>query len=130
MPNRLVNRPYVHYSKNMKELEFAHFKNRDEFRNWLLNHHDTSPGIWMIFYKKHTKAACILYEEALDEALCLGWIDSLVKKIDDDKFQSPCSNLSKTLSRLDNQWEKRRNCENRIQESIGLLKENNKLGLK
>jgi len=70
----------------MKELEFAYFKNRDEFRNWLQDNYITSPGIWMIFYKMHKKVECIPYGAALEEALCYGWIDSLVKKTEDDKY--------------------------------------------
>ena len=70
----------------MKELEFAFFKNRDEFRNWLEHNYYTSQGIWMIFYKKHSVIGGIQYEEALEEELCFGWIDSLVKKIDDDQY--------------------------------------------
>ena len=70
----------------MKELEFAFFKNRDEFRNWLEHNYVTSQGIWMIFYKKHSVIGGIQYEEALEEELCFGWIDSLVKKIDDDQY--------------------------------------------
>ena len=70
----------------MNEPGFAFFKSRDEFRDWLERNHDTSPGIWMIFYRKHTGEKCIQYEEALEEELCFGWIDSLVNKIDDNKY--------------------------------------------
>ena len=70
----------------MKELENIHFRNRVEFRNWLNNNHDTNPGIWVIFYKKHINIDCIKYNELLEEVLCFGWIDSLIKKIDDDKY--------------------------------------------
>lgn len=70
----------------MKELENMYFRNKEEFRNWLKNNHDTSPGIWMIFYKKHINIDCIKYNEVLEEVLCFGWIDSLIKKIDDDKY--------------------------------------------
>lgn len=70
----------------MKELEYIHFRNKEEFRNWLQKYHDTSPGIWMLFYKKHFNIDCIKYNEALEEALCFGWIDSIIKKIDDDKY--------------------------------------------
>ena len=70
----------------MKELELIYFPNKEEFRNWLQKHHGTSPGIWLVFYKKHIKTDCIKYDEALEEALCFGWIDSIIKKIDDDKY--------------------------------------------
>lgn len=65
----------------MKELEYLYFKERDEFRNWLIKNHKISPGIWLICYKKHTKTECIEYQDALEECLCFGWIDSLVKRI-------------------------------------------------
>ena len=70
----------------MKELEYINFKTREEFRIWLQNHHDDSPGIWMVFKKKHLKAECIHYSEALEEALCFGWIDSIIKKVDEEKY--------------------------------------------
>jgi uncharacterized protein YdeI (YjbR/CyaY-like superfamily) len=70
----------------VKELDFIHFKNRDRYRNWLQKNHDESLGIWMIFYKKHTNIECIEYNDALEEALCFGWIDSIIKKIDKDKY--------------------------------------------
>jgi uncharacterized protein YdeI (YjbR/CyaY-like superfamily) len=70
----------------MKELEYIHFNNKEEFRNWLQKNHESSSGIWMIFLKKHTDKECINYNDALEEALCFGWIDSLIKKIDDEKY--------------------------------------------
>jgi len=70
----------------MKDLEFIHFKNRAEFRNWQQYHHATSPGIWMIFYRKNLNVECIEYNDALEEALCFGWIDSIIKKLDDNRY--------------------------------------------
>jgi len=70
----------------MKELKYIHFPNIALFRAWLERNYQTSPGFWMIFYKKHTRNPCIQYTEALGEALCYGWIDSLVRKIDHDKY--------------------------------------------
>ena len=70
----------------MRELENLYFRNKEEFRNWLEENHDTNPGIWVIFYKKHINIDCIKYNELLEEVLCFGWIDSLIKKIDDDKY--------------------------------------------
>jgi uncharacterized protein YdeI (YjbR/CyaY-like superfamily) len=82
----------------MNELEYIHFGNKEEFRNWLQKYHETSPGIWMVFYKKHIDEACLKYNEALEEALCFGWIDSLIKRIDDEKYArkiSPRADISK-----------------------------------
>lgn len=70
----------------MKELEQIHFSDPVSFRSWLEMKFDRSPGIWLIFYKKHTGIESIPYQSALEEALCFGWIDSLIKKIDDDRY--------------------------------------------
>lgn len=70
----------------MKDLVSIHFKSRNEFRSWLLKNHDKSPGFWMIFFKKHTKKENIPYADAVEEAICFGWIDSLVKKIDEESY--------------------------------------------
>ena len=64
----------------------VYFKNRKEFRNWLSQYHDKSDGIWLVFYKKHTGRPTLEYDEAVEEALCFGWIDSIIKKIDGDKY--------------------------------------------
>lgn len=56
------------------------------FRAWLKKHHATSPGIWLRFYKKGSGTKTIVYAEALDEALCFGWIDSQLKKLDAESY--------------------------------------------
>lgn len=58
----------------------------DEWRSWLDRHHASESEIWLVFHKKHTGIACIEYTDALDEALCFGWVDSLVKRLDDRRF--------------------------------------------
>lgn len=68
------------------QLENLFFKNKEVFHEWLEENHQTSPGIWMIFYKKHTNIQCIDYNDALDEALCFGWIDSIIKSVDPEKY--------------------------------------------
>ena len=81
----------------MTELEHKYFNNRKSFRNWLEKNHANSPGIWMIYYKKHSDTQCIEYNEALEEALCFGWIDSIIKKVDDDTYVrkfTPRTNIS------------------------------------
>jgi uncharacterized protein YdeI (YjbR/CyaY-like superfamily) len=57
------------------------------FRAWLKKHHATSPGIWLVYYKKGSGKASVTYREALDEALCFGWIDSRVNAIDDERYR-------------------------------------------
>jgi uncharacterized protein YdeI (YjbR/CyaY-like superfamily) len=59
---------------------------RDEWRAWLAKHHESETELWLIYYKKHTGRPRISYDDAVEEALCFGWVDSIVKKIDDDKF--------------------------------------------
>src|SRR5512133_1742240 len=69
-----------------KQLEYNHFRNQSEFRNWLSQEHSHNPGIWMVFYKKQINTQGISYNEALDIALCYGWIDSIIKRLDDDRY--------------------------------------------
>ena len=56
------------------------------FRSWLANHHRTSPGLWLQIAKKGTGVASITYAEAIDEALCVGWIDGQRGALDDVWF--------------------------------------------
>jgi len=57
-----------------------------EWRDWLDEHHASEPEVWLIFYKQHTGVASIDYKNALDEALCFGWVDSLIKRLDERRF--------------------------------------------
>ena len=59
---------------------------RRQWRAWLTTHHSSSPGVWLVFYKAHTRVKSIAYEDTVCEALCFGWIDSLVKRLDDDRY--------------------------------------------
>lgn len=59
---------------------------REQWRNWLSKNHATKNGVWLIFYKKGTSKSTIEYEAAVEEALCFGWIDSIIKKIDAAKY--------------------------------------------
>src|SRR5688572_6378674 len=59
---------------------------REEWRAWLTKHYQTESEIWLIYYKKHTGKPRISYDDAVEEALCFGWVDSIVKKIDDEAF--------------------------------------------
>ncbi len=71
----------------MDEITEIMFLNRQEWRKWLEINHDKSNGIWMVYYKKHTKKESIGYSEAVEEALCFGWIDSVIKSIDHEKYK-------------------------------------------
>ena len=61
-------------------------KSRDEWRAWLEKNHDSKKEIWLIYYKKHTNKERIPYNDAVEEALCFGWIDSTAKRIDDERY--------------------------------------------
>ena len=58
----------------------------ERWRQWLAKNHATESEVWLIFHKQHTGKPSVAYTDALDEALCYGWIDSLIKRIDDDKY--------------------------------------------
>ena len=68
------------------ELTTLQVPNRQQWRKWLANHHASSPGVWLVFYKNHTLVESLPYEDSVREALCFGWIDSLVKRLDDDRY--------------------------------------------
>lgn len=59
---------------------------RKTWRLWLSRYHDRAEEIWLIYYKKSSGKPRILYNDAVEEALCFGWIDSIVKKVDDERF--------------------------------------------
>ena len=62
-----------------------HFRSRVEFRKWLEKNHAKQKELWILFYKVPTKKKSIRYAEAVEESLCFGWIDGIVKRIDDEK---------------------------------------------
>jgi uncharacterized protein YdeI (YjbR/CyaY-like superfamily) len=69
------------------ELENAKlFINRNEWRRWLEKNHSIETGLWLIHYKKKSNKKSISYSDAVEEALCFGWIDSKLKKIDDERY--------------------------------------------
>lgn len=61
------------------------FTDREEFRKWLLENHNVSKGIWLVFSKTN-KLKTIRADEALEEALCFGWIDGQFNSIDNEKY--------------------------------------------
>jgi uncharacterized protein YdeI (YjbR/CyaY-like superfamily) len=58
----------------------------DEFRKWLIKNHLTKKEIWLIQYKKATKKPSINYVEAVEEAICFGWIDGFEKGMDTERY--------------------------------------------
>jgi uncharacterized protein YdeI (YjbR/CyaY-like superfamily) len=65
------------------DYEIIAFQTAQQWRDWLINHHATQDGIWMQLYKKASNVPSITYAEALDQALCFGWIDGQVKRFDE-----------------------------------------------
>jgi uncharacterized protein YdeI (YjbR/CyaY-like superfamily) len=60
--------------------------NGRDWRNWLKKHYRTDKEIWLVYYRKNTGKPRIAYNEAVEQALCFGWIDSRVKKVDEERF--------------------------------------------
>ncbi len=60
--------------------------NRREWRAWLRKHSKSEKAIWLIYYKKDSGKPRIPYNDAVEEAICFGWIDSTIKKIDEERF--------------------------------------------
>ena len=58
-------------------------RNRSDWRRWLETNHRISDGVWLLYYKKGSGKPRIAYDAAVEEALCFGWIDSKVKRIDE-----------------------------------------------
>jgi uncharacterized protein YdeI (YjbR/CyaY-like superfamily) len=89
----------------LKEKEHLYFRNTEEWRNWLHENHHSSKGVYLIFYKVSSEFESMRWEEAVQVAICYGWIDSTVKKVDEQqrkqifsprKDKSVWSKLNKT----------------------------------
>lgn len=63
----------------------THPKTRQQWRDWLKRNHQKEPGVWMIYYRKHTGKRAFSWSEAVDEALCFGWIDSIERVVDEKR---------------------------------------------
>jgi uncharacterized protein YdeI (YjbR/CyaY-like superfamily) len=57
------------------------------FRKWLRANHDTAQAVWLVYYKKDSGTPSITWPQAVDEALCYGWIDSKAQSIDEDRYE-------------------------------------------
>ena len=65
--------------------------NRKDWRSWLEKNHREKKEVWLIYYKKHTGLPRIPYDDAVEEALCFGWVDSIVRRIDDERYMQKFS---------------------------------------
>lgn len=91
-------------TKTSEPVERYYAKDRQEWRSWLAEHHATSSGVWLIYYKKESGKPRVAYDEAVEEALCFGWVDSRPNAIDDESYmqlfsprkpKSPWSKINK-----------------------------------
>ncbi len=69
-----------------KKLKTLDVRTRPQWRKWLQEHHDSEVEVWLVFPKRHTAEKSMSYDNAVEEALCFGWVDSLVKRLDDDRY--------------------------------------------
>jgi len=68
------------------QYEQFYAKDRQTWRKWLAKNHEKSPGIWLIYYKKQSGKSRVAYEDAVEEALCFGWIDSTARPGNEDYY--------------------------------------------
>ena len=68
------------------ERDLLYASTRKEWREWLRKNHTARKEIWLVYYKKHSNKIRIPYNDAVEEALCFGWIDSTVRTIDDNRY--------------------------------------------
>ncbi|MCC8187799.1 MAG: YdeI/OmpD-associated family protein [Bacteroides sp.] len=64
------------------ENQIKYFENREDWRKWLTDNFETAREIWFVFPTKSSGKKCITYNDAVEEALCFGWIDSTIKSLD------------------------------------------------
>jgi uncharacterized protein YdeI (YjbR/CyaY-like superfamily) len=82
-----------------KTIATLDLRSRQEWRDWLAAHHGAQTEIWLLFHKKHTGVACLSYAESVEEALCYGWVDSLIKRLDEDRYARKF-----TPRKVDSRW--------------------------
>ncbi len=70
----------------MEPYKAIYFTDGNEWREWLEKNHDTADAAWLIFYKRNSGRVSLSYDEALEEALCFGWIDGRMRSVDGEKY--------------------------------------------
>jgi uncharacterized protein YdeI (YjbR/CyaY-like superfamily) len=70
----------------MNKENALYFKNRQEWRWWLEDNHDSVQEVWLLHYKKHSNMTSVSLNEAVEEAICFGWIDGILNSIDKECF--------------------------------------------
>lgn len=66
-------------------MDEVYAQNRAAWRTWLEENHDKCDGVWLVYYKKHTGTPTIDYDDSVKEALCFGWVDNIIRRIDEEK---------------------------------------------
>jgi uncharacterized protein YdeI (YjbR/CyaY-like superfamily) len=69
-----------------KDLPVKSFATSKAFETWLAKNHNNSSGLWIKFYKKSSGVATVTYQQALETALCYGWIDSQANSVDEESY--------------------------------------------
>jgi uncharacterized protein YdeI (YjbR/CyaY-like superfamily) len=96
-----------------QEPKTLYVSDRARWRAWLEEHHASEREVWLVYYKKHTGRPRIPYDDAVEEALCFGWIDSTVRRLDEDSY------LQKFTPRRDTRnW-----CESNVRRARRLIAE-------
>jgi uncharacterized protein YdeI (YjbR/CyaY-like superfamily) len=112
------------------ELKMIYADSRQAWRQWLEANHAKQQSIWLVYYKKKANKSTVSYNDAVDEALCFGWIDSKAKPIDDEKYmQFFCPRKKNSIwSRINKEKVERLVSEGRMTkagyESIDIAKQN------
>ena len=70
----------------MSEIKKVHAETRKKWRAWLKKNHKKESRVWLIKHKRHTKKPAVSHRVSMEEAICFGWIDTVVKRIDEDIF--------------------------------------------
>lgn len=70
----------------MEITQTLYVSDRQAWRDWLMEHSRAEKEIWLIYYRKHTGKPRIAYNDAVEEALCFGWIDSTGKRLDEERY--------------------------------------------
>ena len=96
------------------DLEIIAFESQSDFENWLDKNHHLTVGLWLRFYKKNSNVKSVTYNEALNIALCYGWIDGQLKKLDEISYIQKF-----TPRRVKSMWSKRN-----VEKAIQLINEN------
>jgi uncharacterized protein YdeI (YjbR/CyaY-like superfamily) len=115
----------------MARLKTRHVTDRAEWRAWLADHHATETEVWLVYFEKQSAQPRSPYDDVVEQALCFGWVDRVVRRIDDEKFAQKF-----TPRRYHTKWSAPniRRLRKLISEGrmtgVGLAEQNKKLGLK